>query len=82
MAGQVAERKRARREAAKPKVEDWITKADWLQRRKTDWINHILGKLKPASARQTRLWKDGSKFIRLNKPNGTFIRFVCVSWRH
>jgi hypothetical protein len=75
MAGQVAERKRARREAAKPKVEDWITKADWQRRRKAD-------KLKPASAKQTRLWKDGSKFIRLNKPNGTLIRFVCVSWRH
>lgn len=74
MAGQVAARKRARKEAAKPKVEDWLTKAQWVEKRKAD-------KLKSASAKQTRKWKDGSKFVRLNKPNGTLVRWMCVSWQ-
>jgi hypothetical protein len=75
MAGQVAARKKARKEAAKPKVEDWITKARWETLREAD-------EGKPKADKQTSQWKDGSKFIRLNKPNGTLIRLVCVSWRH
>lgn len=75
MARQVAERKRARREAARPVVEEWITKAKWVALRKAD-------KLKLDSAKQTRQWKNESKFMRLNKPSGDFVRWLCVSWRH
>jgi hypothetical protein len=75
MAGQVAARKKARKEAAKPKVDEWITRARWDAMREDD-------RVRPKAARQTRLWKDGSKFVRLNKPDGTLIRLLCVSWRH
>ena len=76
MAGQVAARKKARKEAAKPKVEDWITKAEWKDLCEVD-------KGKPKAAKQTSRWKDGSKFIRrFNKPDGTLINLRCVSWRH
>ena len=61
-----AERKKARRVASRPKPEQAITKAFWEGLPKEQKKRH----------------KDGSRFIRLNKPDGTLIRWVCVVWSH
>lgn len=61
-----AERKKARREALRPKPEQTITKLFWLG----------------LSKNQKKRHKDGSRFVRMNNPGGTLISWVCVRWFH
>lgn len=65
MARAIRELKKARRLALRPKVEDWIKKIEW----------------EDLPREQKKRHDDGSRHIRLNKTNGTLIRWICVDWR-
>lgn len=61
-----AERKAARKAASKPKPELTITKAVW------DGLPR----------EQKKRHKDGSRFIRKNRPGESRAEWVCVVWHH